>query len=260
MTRVYRLDDGGRPRYAMELDGRFHWLEGDLFGEFRPGALVGSDAAPGRLPPGFRLASPVLPSKVVGIGLNYRDHAIETNKPIPSEPIVFVKPSTSVIGPGDPIRIPPGVGRVDYEAELGVVIGRRAWRVPKERAHEHVLGLTCVVDVTAREMQRRGIQWSHCKGYDSFAPLGPCIALGLAPAGLSIEGWLNGERRQGSNTRELIFTTDDLIAYISSIMTLLPGDVIATGTPSGIGPIRPGDRFTVRIDGIGELSNPVEAS
>jgi len=260
VTRIYRLDDGRALRHAMERDGRLHWLEGDLFGEFRPGEPVGPDAPPGRLPHGLRLAAPVLPSKVVGIGLNYRDHAVETNKPIPSEPIVFVKPSTAVVGPGDPIRIPPGVGRVDYEAELGVVIGRRAWRVTRERAREHVLGLTCVVDVTAREMQRRGVQWSHCKGYDSFAPLGPCIALDLSPAGLSIEGWLNGERRQVSNTRELIFTADDLVAYISSIMTLLPGDVIATGTPSGIGPIKPGDRFTVRIDGIGELSNPVEAS
>jgi 2-keto-4-pentenoate hydratase/2-oxohepta-3-ene-1,7-dioic acid hydratase in catechol pathway len=260
MTRIYRLDDGRRQRRAMEWNGGLHWLEGDVFGEFRPGDPVAPDATPGRLPPGFRLAAPVLPSKVVGIGLNYRDHAAETNKPIPSEPIVFIKPSTAVVGPGDPIRIPPGVGRVDYEAELGVVISRPAWRVPAERAREHVLGLTCVVDVTAREMQRRGVQWSHCKGYDSFAPLGPCIALGLDAAELSIEGWLNGERRQVSNTRELIFTPGDLIAYISSIMTLLPGDVIATGTPSGIGPIRPGDRFTVRIEGIGELSNPVEAS
>jgi 2-keto-4-pentenoate hydratase/2-oxohepta-3-ene-1,7-dioic acid hydratase in catechol pathway len=259
MTHIYRLDDGGALRYAMERDGRLYWLDGDLFGEFRPGALVGLEATPDRLPPGLRLAAPVLPSKVVGIGLNYRDHAAETNKPIPSEPIVFIKPSTAVVGPGDPIRIPPGVGRVDYEAELGVVIGRRACRVPRERAHEHVLGLTCVVDVTAREMQRRGVQWSQCKGYDSFAPLGPCIALGLSPAELSIEGWLNDERRQVSNTRELIFAADDLVAYISSIMTLLPGDVIATGTPSGIGPIKPGDRFKVRIDGIGELSNPVEA-
>jgi len=260
MTRIYRLDDGDRPRHVLERDGRLHWLEGDLFGEFHPGAPVGPDIAADRLPPGLRLAAPVLPSKVVGIGLNYRDHAVETNKPIPAEPIVFVKPSTSVVGPGDPIRIPPGAGRVDYEAELGIVIGRRARSVPKERAREHILGLTCVVDVTAREMQRRGVQWSHCKGYDTFAPLGPCIALGLDPAGLSIEGWLNGERRQASNTRELIFTADDLVAYISSIMTLLPGDVIATGTPSGIGPLRPGDRFTVRIERIGELCNPVEAS
>lgn len=257
VTRIYRVEYRGEPRHVIERDGGVWLLEGDVFGTYRAGEKVAEVATSGAVPAGLRLLAPVLPSKVVGIGLNYRDHAAETNTPIPAEPIVFVKPSTSVIGPGEPIRIPPGVGRVDYEAELGVVISRRARRVTRERAHEHVLGLTCVVDVTAREMQRRGVQWSHCKGYDTFAPVGPCVAVGLSPE-LPIEGWLNDERRQVSNTRELIFTIDDLVAYISSIMTLLPGDVIATGTPSGIGEIKPGDRFKVRIDGIGELGNPVE--
>jgi 2-keto-4-pentenoate hydratase/2-oxohepta-3-ene-1,7-dioic acid hydratase in catechol pathway len=171
--------------------------------------------------------------------------------------MIFLKPSTSVIAPGDPIRIPPGAGRVDPEAELAVVIGKRATHVPRARALEFVLGFTCANDVTAREMQRRGIQYSHCKGYDTFAPLGPCIATGLDGAALDVEGWVNGERRQASNTRELIFPIDALVAYISAVMTLLPGDVISTGTPSGIAPLLPGDTVTVTIAGIGALTNPV---
>jgi 2-keto-4-pentenoate hydratase/2-oxohepta-3-ene-1,7-dioic acid hydratase in catechol pathway len=174
--------------------------------------------------------------------------------------MIFLKPSTAVIAAGDPILLPPGVGRVDHEAELGIVIGRRAHHVPKDRAREYVFGLTCVNDVTARDMQNRGVQYSHVKGFDTFAPIGPCISVGLDPADLAVEGWVNGVRRQASRTRELIFTAADLIAYISAIMTLLPGDVISTGTPSGIGPLAPGDVVTIRVEGVGELTNPVKAA
>ena len=204
-----------------------------------------------------RILCPVTPSKVVAIGLNYKDHAAEMNKPLPSEPLMFMKPSTAVIGPGDAIRIPPDVGEIHYEAELGVVIGKRASRVSADKAMEHVLGLTCLIDVTARELQRKDVQYTRAKGFDTFAPIGPCIAVGLDPSALDVEGWLNGERKQASNTRQLIFTVPQIVAFVSSVMTLLPGDVIATGTPSGVGPLKTGDTFTVKIEGIGELSNPV---
>lgn len=199
------------------------------------------------------------PSKIVCVGLNYKDHAAEQNKPLPKEPMIFIKPSTAVIRTGEPIRIPPGVGRVDHEAELGVVIGKRAWRVPKAQALDYVLGVTCVNDVTARELQARDIQYTRAKGFDTFAPIGPRVATGYDGRPLTVEALVNGQVRQSSSTRELIFPVDHLIWFISSVMTLLPGDIIATGTPSGIGPIVPGDVVTIRVESIGDLTNPVEA-
>ncbi len=197
------------------------------------------------------------PSKIVCVGLNYRDHAAEQNKPLPKEPMIFIKPSTAVIRAGEPIRIPPGVGRVDHEAELGVVIGKRAYRVPKERALEYVRGITCVNDVTARELQAKDVQYTRAKGFDTFAPVGPCIATGYDGRPLKVEGIVNGKVRQSSTTGELIFTVDHLIWFISSVMTLLPGDIIATGTPAGIGGLKAGDTVTIRVEGVGELTNPV---
>jgi 2-keto-4-pentenoate hydratase/2-oxohepta-3-ene-1,7-dioic acid hydratase in catechol pathway len=255
---IYRIEFRGTRRFAAERGGRLCLIDGDLFGDYALGEEVARSSSPGTLPPDIRLLAPVRPTKVVGVGLNYRDHARETNMPVPAEPVIFVKPATAVIGPGDTIALPPGAGRIDYEAELGVVIGRRARHVPRARALDYVLGYTCVNDVTAREMQARGVQWSHCKGYDTFAPVGPSVAVGLDPSALAIEAWLNNERRQASNTRELIFPVDELVAYISSVMTLLPGDVISTGTPSGIGPLASGDVIAVRVEGVGELSNRVE--
>jgi 2-keto-4-pentenoate hydratase/2-oxohepta-3-ene-1,7-dioic acid hydratase in catechol pathway len=259
MERIYRIDIAGAQRHAVERGGRLRLLEGDLFGDYRLGEPIAEGIFPRDMPAGVRLLAPVQPTKIVAIGLNYRDHAAEQNKPTPAEPVIFVKPSTTVIGPGEPIRLPQGIGRIDYEAEVGVVIGRAATRVPRERALDHVLGYTCVIDATARDLQRKGYQYSHCKGYDTFAPVGPCIATGLDPGAIAVEGWLNDERRQASTTAQLIFPVEELIAYISGIMTLLPGDIISTGTPSGIGVLSPGDVFTVKADGIGELSNPVEA-
>ncbi len=197
------------------------------------------------------------PSKIVCVGLNYRDHAAEQNKPLPKEPMIFIKPSTAVIRAGEPIRIPPGVGRVDHEAELGVVIGKRAYRVPKERALEYVRGITCVNDVTARELQAKDVQYTRAKGFDTFAPVGPCIATGYDGRPLKVEGIVNGQVRQSSTTGELIFAVDHLIWFISSVMTLLPGDIIATGTPAGIGPLKAGDTVTIRVEDVGELTNPV---
>ncbi|HTI36682.1 MAG TPA: fumarylacetoacetate hydrolase family protein [Vicinamibacterales bacterium] len=251
MTRIYRIDYRGTPRHAIEADGRWRLLEGDLF----DGYEAGSD-----IDPPMQLRAPVVPSKIVAIGLNYKDHAAEQHKSLPQEPMMFIKPSTAVIGPGETIVMPDGAGRIDYEAEVGVVIGRRASHVAAADAHEYVLGLTCVNDVTARELQVKDVQYTRAKGFDTFAPLGPCIAVGLdyrAAEGVGVEGWVNGERRQASSTKQLIFSIDTLVAFVSRVMTLLPGDVISTGTPAGIGPLKGGDRVTVKVDGVGELSNPV---
>ena len=250
--RLYRIEYQGQPRYAVEQDGRWRLVEGDVFGDSSPGAEIPST--------GHRLLAPVSPSKIVCVGLNYKDHAAEQNKPLPPEPLIFIKPSTAVIGPGDAIVLPPGAGRVDHEAEAGIVVGRRATRVSAGDAHRYILGITCVNDVTARELQNKGAGYTRAKGFDTFAPIGPCIAQGLdysRAEGLRVEGLVNGATRQNSSTRELIFTIPTVIEFISNIMTLLPGDVIATGTPSGIGPLKAGDTVTVRVEGVGELTNPV---
>jgi len=252
MKRFYRIEHGGAPRHVIEDGGRWRLLEGDLFGRHEAGAEIAAT--------GHRLLAPVTPSKVVCIGLNYKDHAAEQNKPLPEWPLMFIKPSTAAIGPGDTIVIPEGIGRVDHEAEVGVVIGRRATRVSERDAHQHVFGLVCFNDVSARGLQQKGYQYTHAKGFDTFAPLGPCIAAGVdyhSPDGVGIEGWVNGQRRQSSSTVQLVFSIDYLIAYITNVMTLLPGDIIATGTPSGVGPLAPGDEVTIKVAGVGELTNPV---
>jgi len=252
MKRFYRIDYQGTPRHAVEESGTWRLVDGDLFGSHTRGQEIAPD--------GHRLLAPVLPSKMVCIGLNYKDHAAEQNKPLPEWPLMFIKPSTAAIGPGDTIVIPPGIGRVDHEAEVGVVIGRRATKVSERDAHQYVFGLICFNDVSARGLQQKGYQYTHAKGFDTFAPLGPCIAAGVdhrASAGIGIEGWVNGQRRQNSTTAQLVFSIDYLIAYITNVMTLLPGDVVATGTPSGVGPLQPGDEVTIKVAGVGELTNPV---
>lgn len=252
MKRYYRIAHQGQPRYAVEIDGAWRLVDGDIFGAHEAGEPIPPD--------GHRLLAPVLPSKIVAIGLNYKDHAAEQNKPLPAEPMMFLKPSTAVIGPGETIRLPDGAGRIDHEAEMGVVIGARASHVSENDAHKYVFGLTCVNDVTARQLQVKDVQYTRAKGFDTFAPVGPCIAAGLdynGPAGLRIEGWVNGERRQASSTRELIFPVHKLVAFISAVMTLLPGDIISTGTPAGIGPLASGDRVTIKLEGVGELTNTV---
>jgi 2-keto-4-pentenoate hydratase/2-oxohepta-3-ene-1,7-dioic acid hydratase in catechol pathway len=256
LTRVWRIEHQGKPRYALENGGTFRLVDGDdslegLKQRAASAAKTGAEVTPAKI------LAPVAPTKIVAIGLNYKDHAAEMNKPLPAEPLMFMKPSTAVIGPGETIRIPANVGEIHHEAELGVVIGKKASRVSADNAMEHVLGLTCFIDVTARELQRREIQYTRAKGFDTFAPVGPCIAMDVDPAALDVEGWLNGERKQASNTRQLIFSVPQIIAFVTNVMTLLPGDVIATGTPSGVGPLRSGDTFTVKIEGIGELTNPV---
>jgi 2-keto-4-pentenoate hydratase/2-oxohepta-3-ene-1,7-dioic acid hydratase in catechol pathway len=206
-----------------------------------------------------RFVAPVLPSKVVAIGKNYASHAAEMGSDVPERPLIFLKPSTSVIGPGEAIASPPSSQRVDFEGELAVVISRLCRDVPAERAMDVVLGYTCANDVTARDQQKEDGQWSRAKGYDTFCPLGPWIETEVDPGDLAITTMLNGQTKQDSRTSMIVHKIPDLIAYITSCMTLLPGDVILTGTPEGIGPMQVDDEVTVEIEGIGPLTNRVVA-
>lgn len=253
MDRIYRIAQGSDSRHAVERDGQLFWVKGDIFGGYEAGEPV---------PPGtpHRFLAPVMPSIIVCIGLNYMDHAAEMNKKLPAEPLVFLKPRSAVIGPDDDIRLPAWAGRIEHEAEMAVVIGKRASNVKASAAMAYVLGVTCLNDVTARELQATDVQYSRAKGFDTFAPLGPCIAVGLDPSALDVEGWVNAERRHKSNTRELIFPVPYLVEHVSRFMTLNPGDVITTGTPSGVGALMPGDRVMVKVAGVGTLSNPCVAT
>lgn len=206
------------------------------------------------------LLAPCTPSKIVALGLNYRDHAAELGSPLPDEPLLFLKPGTAVIGPEADIVYPQMSRRVDFEAELAVVIGRTARRVKAAAAWNYILGYTAFNDVTARDLQKKDVQFTRSKSFDTFAPLGPWIETEIPnPDNLTVEAYLNGERRQHSNTGNLVFGVAHLVSFISRIMTLLPGDAIATGTPSGIGPMRPGDIVEIRVEGIGTLRNRVVA-
>ena len=204
-----------------------------------------------------RLLAPCRPSKIVAVGLNYRSHAEEVGSPIPDVPLLFLKPSTSVIAHEDDIVYPSMTSRLDYEGELGVVIKKRAWHVSADEALGYVLGYTCFNDVSARDLQGRDGQWTRAKGFDTFAPFGPCIETELDPGSVPVETYLNGERKQNGNTSDLIHSVPDVISFASHVMTLLPGDVIATGTPSGIGPMSVGDTVEIKIAPIGTLRNTV---
>ena len=199
------------------------------------------------------------PSKIIGIGVNYRAHAMEMGKGLPEAPLMFLKPSSAVIADGQPIARPMGYERVDYEGELGVVIGRQARDVTRERALDFVQGFVCVNDVTVRDLQKLDGQWARAKGFDTFCPIGPRIVPGLDPSGLHLTTRLNGVVVQDSSTADLIFDVPTLVAFCSAHMTLEVGDVISTGTPSGVGNLTPGDVVEIEIEGIGVLRNPVIA-
>lgn len=259
----------------VSFDGGFGRIEGDLVVPMGPDLVAYLET--GRAREGapiplhrVRLHAPVpRPGKVIGIGLNYRDHATESGQPIPEAPILFPKFANSVVGPGEPIAIPPETTQADYEAELGVVIGRRARRVPEARALEHVAGYTCVNDVSARDLQFLSSQWMAGKAIDTFLPCGPWLVTVEEipdPQDLAISPTLNGETMQASRTSQMVFGVAELVAWISRTMTLEPGDLIATGTPPGVGfartpPVwlRDGDVVTVEIERIGALTNPVRA-
>ena len=204
-----------------------------------------------------KLLSPCAPSKVVALGLNYHSHAKELNARLPDAPLIFLKPSTAVIGPEDNIIYPPTSKRVDYEGELGVVIKKPAWRVSVDEALDYVLGYTCFNDVTARDLQSKDEQWTRAKSFNTFAAIGPCIETELDPGNVTLETYLNGKLKQQGNTSDLIYSVPELINFVSHVMSLLSGDIIATGTPSGIGPMYPGDTVEIKIEPIGNLRNYV---
>lgn len=248
--RLLRILHHGKAHYAEERGERLHLLAGDDLMSLVPtGERIERQGA--------RLLAPVVPSKVVAVGLNYRDHALEMGEELPEEPRIFLKPATSVIGPGEAIVLPPMSRRVDYEAELAVVIGRTARAVRPEEARAYILGYTCLNDVTARDLQKKDVQWTRSKSFDTFCPLGPAIETEIDPGDLRIEARINGRVRQSSRTANLIFSVPELLSFVSQVMTLLPGDVIATGTPPGVGPLSPGDLVEIEIEGIGILANPV---
>jgi 2-keto-4-pentenoate hydratase/2-oxohepta-3-ene-1,7-dioic acid hydratase in catechol pathway len=252
---------------------RFSYGEGVAFGIVEPGPdggevvvpIVGHPFAPIERTEvavpleQVKLLAPVLPSKVVAIGKNYSAHAAEMGGDVPEQPLIFLKPSTSVVADRDPIGYPSSSSRVDYEGELAVVISRLCRDVPESRAMDAVLGYTCANDVTARDQQKTDGQWSRAKGYDTFCPLGPWIETELDPADLAIRTTLNGEVKQDSRTSHIVHKIPSLIAYITACMTLLPGDVILTGTPDGIGPMQIGDEVSVEIEGVGALTNRLVA-
>ncbi len=247
-------------RFSHDGDVSFGVVEGDTVAQISAHPFGPIEFTGGRVPlASVKPLAPVLPSKVVAIGKNYRDHAAEMGGDVPDRPLIFLKPSTAVIASGDEIAAPASSERVDYEGELAVVISRLCRDVPEERAMDAVLGYTCANDVTARDQQKADGQWSRAKGYDTFCPLGPWIETDLDPSDLAITTTLNGEVKQDSRTSMIVHKIPSLIAYITSCMTLLPGDVILTGTPEGVGPMNFGDRVEVTIEGIGTLSNPVGA-
>jgi 2-keto-4-pentenoate hydratase/2-oxohepta-3-ene-1,7-dioic acid hydratase in catechol pathway len=202
------------------------------------------------------LLAPTLPSKIVGVELNHRCSAAAAERTAVTEPRFFMKPTTTLVGPGDPIVYPTLSALVEHGASLAVVIKRRCRNVPAERVREYVLGYTCLNDVTARDLAAKGL-WLRAKAFDTFCPLGPCIATDIDPDAVAIETFVNGGLRQSSSTKELIVPVDEIVARVAQVMTLLPGDVVATGTPAGTGPLEPGDRVEVRIEGIGSLKNTV---
>jgi 2-keto-4-pentenoate hydratase/2-oxohepta-3-ene-1,7-dioic acid hydratase in catechol pathway len=247
-------------RYSHDGQMSFGVLEGETIAAITPHPFAPFEYSGERLAPDeVRLLAPVLPTKVVAVGKNYADHAKEMGDDVPEEPIIFLKPSTSVVGPGDPIIYPAGVDRVDFEGELAVIVGKMARRLDEATALQVVLGFTCANDVTARNLQASDGQWTRAKGFDTFCPLGPWIETDLDSSDLAVRTLVNDEQRQSSRTSMLVTSVARLLTFISGVMTLLPGDVILTGTPAGIGALSPGDRVEVEIEGIGVLTNRVVA-
>lgn len=246
--RLVRFRHGERIATGVLEGGAIRALRGTFFEEPLPsGEEVAADQA--------RLLAPVIPSKIVAVARNNPGHAAELGNPVPRSPILFFKPATSVIGPGDPIPLPPGAGRVDHEAELALVIGRLCRRVDEADALRYLLGYACANDVTAREWQKQDGQWARAKGSDGFCPLGPWIETDLDPADVAVTARVNGATRQSGRTSDFVFSPASLVAFISRTITLLPGDVVLTGTPAGVGPLEPGDTVEVEVEGVGVLEN-----
>lgn len=245
-----RFQTGKAVRWGKVVRHRVHEILPDPFGPYE---ITGYSWDVQKV----RLLAPCSPTKIVAVGINYADHAAEFGHKIPAEPLIFLKPPSAVIGPGDGICLPAASQKIEFEGELAVVIGRRARRVSVASAPRYILGYSIMNDVTARDLQRSDGQWTRAKGFDTFAPLGPWVVTGLSPADLKIETYVNDRRKQSSRTSRLIFSPHRLVSFISRVMTLEPGDVISTGTPSGVGPLHRGDRVEIRIQNIGSLKNRV---
>jgi 2-keto-4-pentenoate hydratase/2-oxohepta-3-ene-1,7-dioic acid hydratase in catechol pathway len=250
--KLYRFLEGSNPRVATAEGEGLRACDGaDVLNPGVPGSSPLQPLETARLLP------PVSPSKIVAVGRNYAEHAKELGNEAPAEPIIFLKPPTALLEPGGTIIRPPQSDRVDFEGELAIVIGEHARNVKRADWRRYVLGFTCANDVTARDLQKRDVQFTRGKSFDTFLPLGPCIETELDPSNLAITTRVNGDVRQNGNTSQMIFSCDVIVEFITSIMTLLPGDVILTGTPSGVGPLSAGDTVEVEIEGIGVLRNVV---
>jgi len=250
--RIIRFQFGDNdPRYGWVLGDKVGLIEGSPFGEFRRAETNLSVSE-------VKLLAPVVPQKIVCIGRNYAAHAEEQGVQVPDNPIIFLKPTSSVIGPGNTIQLPPQSNQVEHEAELAVVIGKRGRWLFLDDALDYLLGYTIANDVTARDLQLRDGQWTRGKGFDTFCPVGPWIETEFDPTDTLISCHVNDELRQMGTTRDMVFTVQQLLVFISSVMTLEPGDLILTGTPSGVGPLKPGDQVSIAIEGLGELINHVE--
>ena len=244
----YKIKSG--IRYGQVCEGHVLEIEGDIFSKYQVTETKHALCD-------LKILSPCVPTKIVAIGLNYRSHAEELGMALPEDPMVFMKPPTAVIGPDEEIIYPGMSSQVDYEGELAVVIGKKCRFVTEEDSEKYIAGYTCFNDVTARDLQKKDVQFTRAKGFDSFAPMGPFIETDINPCNVKIETFLNGEKKQSGNTNDLIFPVRTIVSFLSKIMTLCPGDIIATGTPSGIGPMKRGDVVEVRIEGVGALQNKV---
>jgi 2-keto-4-pentenoate hydratase/2-oxohepta-3-ene-1,7-dioic acid hydratase in catechol pathway len=250
MAAIGRFQKGDDLFYAKLVDGELFRLQGDVFGA----ASFEKTPTPRK---GLRTLVPVAPSKVIAVGLNYADHAREQNKPLPKEPLIWIKATTSLLPDGGKIEIPHPTHRTDFEAELAIIIGRKIRNVTAASAARYVLGYTAAQDISDRTIQNSESQWCRAKSFDTFTPLGPYLETKLDPNDVTIQLFQNGQLRQNSHTRQMIFSCADIVSFVSAQMTLLPGDVILTGTPAGVGPIRTGDRLEVRISGLAPLINTV---
>lgn len=249
---IVRYALGRRTGYGLVEDSTVYAAEGSIFGRIQRGERVAAFQD-------VKLLPPVRPTKILAIGKNYLDHAREMPGDLPPAPLIFIKANSALNGPGGPIVVPPWAGRVEHEGELVVVIGKKLQRVSEAEALDGILGYTCGNDVTAREIQYKDGQWARGKSFDTFACIGPWITLGGSPDGRRVECRVNGQVKQSASTDLLIFKVPYVLSYVSRSMTLYPGDIVYTGTPAGVGPLKPGDTVEVEVQGVGILSNPVVA-
>ena len=253
MPKFIRYHYQGKEEYGLlESEDRIRRISGDPFSGYQPAGGWVSLAD-------IKILPPCRPSKIIALGLNYRDHAREFNLELPSEPLIFMKPPSAVIAANEKIMVPAMSRQVDYEAELAVVIGRTCRNVSRDEAFAYILGYVCLNDVTARDLQTKDGQWTRAKSFDTFCPIGPCLVTEIDSGDLAVQSFLNGELRQSSRTSQLIFSVPELVGFISRVMTLYPGDIISTGTPSGVGPMKAGDTIEIRVEKVGRLINTVAA-